>query len=344
MTSNKILVWMGAAIFLAIGFWHTGLGLQEANLFGWRQGGFVLSGGVTLLLALAFHHAMKGKPAALAGFVVLALFNVVCNFNYLFPSYAGKLLVSEELSELQDKASQLAARVAADAKLTKLDAFKQLVESKRDALVAEVRLYGVGPQAQAQIGELESLFPGQKFPRYVAARTPEEWDRAADSYLKFTDGLLGSHLRENDFEALRTLKQAAGAFAGDPRRAQAIEQLKAPLERVSPKHLTLLTEGTFLFNELCAGANTMHGGRFQCLDDVAAGPMRLEARNTSLGSFSHTASAVGRSLDKGALWVILAFCLLVDLLAPYILYRIGREEPDAPPFLPGRGGRIAAIG
>lgn len=344
MSSGRKIAWAVGVIFFAIGFWHTGKGLEEANLFGVKFGGYVLSAGVTLALAACFHFAMERKPGFLVGFVVLALFNVACNFNYFWPHYAGRGLVADEMSELQLKLTKIASAVQNEPQLPTLTALKSSVEAARDALVVQVRTRGVGPEAKRQIDNIEKLLPGAKLSVQSAARTQPEWDRAADSYKEEVDGLLSAALRGAKFAELQVLRrdaeQTPTTLGKDLSAAESV--LRGPLAQVTEDDRALISKAVQTYNQLCTRAKQTTDGKFRCDGEKLSRTKeeQTEAKNVGLGSFAHTASSATDSIFKMNFWAILGFCLLIDFIAPYLLYRLGRIEITRRPWDQGNPAGI----
>ncbi len=326
---TRIAIWIIALSSFGFGFWHAGLGLSEAKAFGSKNGGFFFAGIVTALLILAFHFSLKRVPHVIGLFAIFTALNIIFNFNYFWPNYAGKNLITSEMSDLQLKMTKLNSKIQNDSKFATLESLRSKVTAAKEAYVVEISTKGFGPQAQAQAQVLEGLLPGTKLNRRVSAKTPYEISQAAQSASKEVDGYLEGYLKTNKFAELQKLVSDSSQDQNivSKKLAEAEARLKSVDSEISDDDINIVVESTQKYNQLCSRAKEAVD-KFRCNPDVKnkAEEKPLEAKITSLGSFGHTASSALDNIGTGTFWAILLVCFLIDFLGPYALYRLGRDK------------------
>jgi len=313
----KALGWVVSGLCFIVGFYHTGLGLSEFQIFSSTYGSFFVSFVVLACLVMAYKRAIDGSEIGLTFYMFFALVNLICNFNYFYPSYMADSLVRSEIANDKKSFSQLSEEIRANFLDSKLDGFAKTVEEKSKEVQAQIRAGGLGPKADKDLQDIEGLL-NKRITRIKSGANQQAWDKTAEEYGRLIGDMLNAKLMENDYGSKHDLVRDA-------------EQLKDLLFRKLDKLTDSSVSITVIpvevkdlvgkYRDLCVRANRLSNPPNGFLCDPY-----FYSENADLYKFSHTFRSAVHHLNEAGTWMILFACLLLDFGFPLGVYFLLRED------------------
>lgn len=320
----KIIGWIISSIFFLIGFYHTGMGLQQYNILGWQYGSFILAFGILLMILLAYSKAIKGLKIALALYLFFALVNFICNLNSLYPNEMTNILFLEELQNKKEEIESLTSRVkTASYSITESEVRKDIA-SEINSLTAQIRDRGYSSKSQEIVRRIESklgLNPGD-ITDLTRGETNHDWELRADNYKeiinKFLDAYLEKKKNNSDNPIVTIMTKMESKY---------ITQINNQIKLLSGQGNLIKNDSLFSttkqllinvtndLNSNCAAINAIvakSNKNFKCEN--------YQFKNADMFRFSHTFKSIFSHLNNTGTWLVIAICLIIDFIIPLAMY------------------------
>lgn len=326
-TKGQKLGIAAATICFLIGFWHTGLGLENYKVLSSEYGGFVFAAGVVILMILAYSKAVRGSNVGLAIYLGCALITFICNLNSFYPNYRSNALIREELREHRAKLADLKESTQGHFKDAKLEGLKADIEAMKKQLSGQINDFGFGPKAKELLTKIEvrlGLPPG-KITRKNIGKSEGQWKALAEDYAVYVEDELKAVLVANRYLDKQEVMGNASEYLDI--YSQKIDETLASKQSLSrvPPYVEELVKG---YRETCKKAVAIalsadKAKPFESCDQTYSSP------NTEIGTFSHTFKSAWKTLGDGGTLTVLFICLFLDFVFPLAIYLLVRKPTNS---------------
>ena len=313
-----ILGWQLSLICFIIGFYKTGRGLSEFQIFGSANGSFFLSFLIFTVLLIAYKSAIDGSEIGLTVFVIFALVNVVCHFNYSYPIYMADSLIRTEIANDKKSFTQLSEEIRANFVDNKFDEFAKNIGDKSIQLQAEIIHGGLGAKAEKDLQGIESLL-GIQITRIKSGSNQQAWGKIADEYGRLIHDALNVKLIENDYGSKHNLIRDAEKWQ---------ELLFLKLDKLADSPVKILAvpveinELVSKYRDLCVRATRLSNANSISCDSS------FQSENADLRKFSHIFRSAMHHLYEADTWINLLASLGINLGIPLIVYFVLLKNSD----------------
>ena len=318
---NQRIALAAATICFLVGWFATGQGLAKYRILGTEYGGFVLATGLLLLMVLAYRLAIRGSREGLAFYVICAIVTFLCNLNSFYPNYRANALIREELRTHRTNLADLRESVKTRFIDVQLDKLAADVRSKSGQVQAQIRQRGLGPRAEEDLKQIESLL-GKPLTRLKYGSTQAEHDAVAQKYSEIIEVELRARLKENRYldklEEIRNSEEYYEVFA---KKIDETLSDRAELRAV-PTYVEDLIKG---YRDTCKRALALALAE-DPKKPFGACDANYSSPNTELGTFSHTFKSVWETRTDGGTLAVVAVTAVLDFVFPLALYMLVRRK------------------
>jgi hypothetical protein len=333
----QIGAWLLSLIVFAIGFWHTHLGIKEMKPFGKEWGGLAVAGIVLLLILITYWFAVNGKKLFLVFYIFFGVIFFICNLNYFYPAYMARTLIKEEAIALKDT----------------IDSYSKVNSFSNEAWAKNDNLTQFRDEIKTQI-ENDGGFGT------VAANYLQKFNQTAGTQIDPPNNLNLSEeqktnlLKRLDEEITKwQIRNAGDGFADAASLSEGITELNDLRKNVSPKleqigsedeefkldslknhpKVVIIKETVQKINSAVIKMNK--GNKKEILAELSK---EKYPRADKLGEIQNTFITIGERINQISTWAIIILCLVIDLLAPLVIYlalrKKGDEAPEKPKTIP----------
>jgi len=336
----KLLAALVSLIAFAVGFWHAHLGLKEMRPFESDYGSLFIAAIILLVLLISYFFAVTGRKIALLFYLVCAMFFIVFNLNFFYPSYLGRQLVKEEATAVNDTLQHFANKYIAGLKTNEFNDYQNL-ENLQKQLIAEISLQiGFGPKARNLLEQFNTILGKYHVakinePSFAGIRTPQQQADIMNPLLeKAIENFLKSNINVKDVDEFLagkdSLKQLQSQYTpilkeiiADDSRVS-LESVKThPQINAMQKLLTSLYAATNKINEAT---------KIKIFPEPNEQNKLNEAKTRNLGRIAHTLSSIWERKNHIDTWAMILLVLFIDLFVPLVVYILIREKDGEKKF------------
>lgn len=338
--------WLLSLIVFAIGFWHTYLGLKEMKPFGSEYGALSAAAIVLLLILISYWFAVNGLKWALWIYLCCGAIFFICNLNYFYPSYVARTLIQNEAKALNDTLQRYTNGTSVLNSEENGQAVSDYLNmsSLEDQIVTEISNLGYGPNAKQLTNKFNSISskysvqpinigPAVGF----VSSDPVVTEKQKKEIKPFFDDAVGSLL-------LKGILQVADPKMFDQGRKELSSLRKEytdTLNSIASDNKTDYQLDSIKTNKNIAHIVTFVTKLNTVIDKINKGNKKTETlsklkesqypRADKLGTIKHTLTSVTERISEIDTWVIIIFCLVIDLLVPLAIYLFLRKKDDEAP-------------